>query len=198
MRQPVTPRLSFPRGVVIAIALTFASVIVHHGLLFFIPAYDALRVTLAALAGLYGACLFHATQSRAGRVSLAVVWLGGLSALALLDPPISVHLVFHIGCIWLARTVLRYPGLAPASVDFVLTVLATAAALGALGHGAGLAMAIWCFFLIQSLTGFISGAFRAPAHTADAFDRAYRLGEQALTRLTPLSPHDLTHWRSHR
>lgn len=146
----------------------------------------AARLLIVAAGAAYVATLLAQSDVRVGRFATLGAWAIATLALVVLDPRIAIWIVAQAAVIWLVRSLYRYESLLSALLDGALGALAVAAALGAFLRTRSVAIALWCFFLVQALHAFIP---RTPARPEsapnenDAFDLARRNADAALRRL---------------
>ncbi len=87
---------------------------------------------------------------------------------------------------WLSRCVLLHRSILGCLADGALLTLGVAAGLWALGAGAGLALSLWCFYLVQVLLPWLPGRRSDRTTHPDAnadFSAARRRAESAVRRL---------------
>lgn len=177
------------REIGVALALSVVGAIGFPTLAAFGGASTALRLTVLGLGAAYALLLLMAMPARVGKLVVAIVG-GGLGVgLVALDPPLTVWVLALTAGIWLLRCCYRHDGLIAATKDAALSLFAIAAASYAMLHTRSLFLALWAYFLVQSLWTLISTAAATPAVARDdggasRFDQAERTAEAALRRLT--------------
>lgn len=151
----------------------------------------ALRLLIPLLGLAYAAYLLGRSGERVGRLTTLVLWLSGAGAVWLWSPSLPVYLLFHMGLIWLIRSLYFHASLLGALADLGLNGLALATALWAAERTGSVFLSLWCFFLAQALFVAIPAWARQPGSPADglaedAFQQAHRAAEAALRRLSSL------------
>lgn len=178
-------RTHFWPGVVAALGLSLTGALVFHALAEMFEPAQVLRLLLPALAAACLLWLIVRHGARVGRLASMVGLVLLATALLLLNPPLWLWLMTLTVWLWLMRTLLVYHRLFAATVDGLLSALALAAAIIAFTHSNSLFLALWSFFLVQSLYVFIPDlTASAPVVPAeDPFQRAERNARHALRRL---------------
>ena len=169
---------TFPEGAAIALVASLAGSILFT----LIPApllnTQVLRLLISVGGLMYSVYLLASSTEHAGRVSAAASWILLGVASWLLDIPLSLYLVIHLGAIWSIRSLYFHSSLLPALADLGLIGLGLASAAWAFMHTGSLFLAIWCFFRTQALFVFIPASGRGgPGRRAvgrdDGCDRAH-------------------------
>jgi hypothetical protein len=178
-------RTHFWPGVVAALGLSLTGALVFHALAVLIEPALAMRVLLPVLAAACLLWLIVRHRVRVGRLANMVGLVLLAAALLLLNPPLWLWLMTLTVWLWLMRSLLVHHRLLAATVDGLLSALALTAAVTAFTHSASVFLALWSFFLVQSLYVFIpdrtTTAPDVPAE--DPFQRAERNARHALRRL---------------
>jgi hypothetical protein len=183
-------RTPFWPGVVAALGLSLIASLAYEALAVLVEPSLAVRGLLPAVAAacLLGLIVRH--RARVGRLASMAGLVLLAAALLLLNPPLWLWLVTLTVWLWLMRSLLVHHRLLAATVDGLLSALALAAAVTAFTHSASVFLALWSFFLVQSLYVFIpdrtTTAPDVPAE--DPFQLAERNARHALRRLA-LSKH---------
>lgn len=186
------PTLS--RGIVVALALSLSGAALLAALPALVGAAAALRLVVALLGLAYVAYVLADSAERTGRVTTIVAWTAAAAAAWIVEPPLGVYVLLHIGLIWLVRSLYRYSSLLSALADLALTALAAAFAVWAAQRAGSAWLSLWCFFLVQAFHAWLPAAIRADALAAGTlrgararggadFERAHRAAEAALRRL---------------
>ena len=182
-------RPGFAEGVLVALAGAVAAGAAWPLLLTLLTAPAAARVLLAMLAGGYLGYLVVRGRLRVGRVTAVAGWCGMSALLAVLDPPLAVHVLAHGSVVWLVRSLAFHRGVIAPLADAGLLLLGAAAGGWAMWQTHSPAMAAWCLLLVQAAFPRLPRDLRRPAGSGDAathddrFDRAHRAAETALARL---------------
>lgn len=186
-------RPTFLEGVGVALAASLTGSILFSALSPAIPELSLLKLLIAGIGLAYTLYLFRRSRERLGRVVTATAWLICAMLIWLLNPPLILYLLLHIGLIWLIRSLYFYSSLVSALADLGLSGLGLAAAIWAAVHTGSLLLSIWCFFLLQALFSAIpsdlkrgSGVAVKTQETADPFQQAEQAAEAALRRLTSI------------
>lgn len=186
-------RPTFLEGVGVALAASLTGSILFSALSPTIQNLPLLKLLIAGLGLAYTLYLFRRSRERLGRMVTGTVWLISAAVIWLLDPPLTLYLLLHIGLIWLIRSLYFYGSLVSALADLGLSGLGLAAAIWAAVHTGSLLLSIWCFFLLQALFSTIpadlkkrSGIAEKAQETADPFQQAERAAEAALRRLSSI------------
>jgi hypothetical protein len=148
-----------------------------------------LRLVVTGLALGYAIYLLMRSPGRVGRVTAIAAWGAAAVLIWLAAPPLTLHLLLHVGALWLLRSLFFHSSLFSAGADLGLGLLALAAAVWAVVHTGSLLLGIWCFFLVQALFVVIPASLvrssaigRQPGE--DPFDHAHRVAEAAVRRLS--------------
>ena len=186
MKQP-----TFLEGVAVALAASLAGGILHTGLTA-VSGGGALRPVVTALALGYMLYLLARSRERVGRIAAVGLWVLVTILMWLLEPPLLVFVVGHIGAL-LLRSLYFHAGTLAAFADLGLNAFALAAAFWALAQSGSLVLGLWSFFLVQAMFVAIPPAFphrRAPdtdpAAADGRFRQAHRVAEAAVRRLSSL------------
>lgn len=184
-------RPTFLEGVGLALAASLSGAILFSALTPVIGHPALLKLLIAGLGLTYTLYLLRRSGQRLGRVVTLSAWFLFSAILWLLDPPLTLYLLLHIGLIWLIRSLYFYSSLLSALADLGLSGLGLATASWALLQTGSLLLGIWCFFLLQALFCTIPAEMKKrPAPTgaggnpADHFHQAEQAAEAALRHLS--------------
>ena len=182
---------TFPEGAGIALAASLAGSILFTLIPLPLLNTQVLRLLISVGGLMYSVYLLTRSTERVGRVSAIASWILLGVASWLLDIPLSLYLVIHLGAIWSIRSLYFHSSLLPALADLGLIGLGLASAVWAFMHTGSLFLAIWCFFLTQALFVFIpkgrrSSLGRQTVKHEDSFERAHSNAQAALHRLSTL------------
>src|SRR5690606_21037845 len=147
-------QLTFFNGLCMAILLTVAGAAVFTVTAPLLGPGLAMRALVLLLGGAYRLWVLHVTRVDCGISLMVVAWLLVTGLLLLFNPPISLWLGAQTVLIWLIRCAARYDRLWPPLLDAGLNLLALCCGISAFWHTGSMAMAIWCFFLLQALCMF--------------------------------------------
>lgn len=183
-------RPGFLNGVLVAAALALLASI---GLTVLAPVFTLglLYLFVIPCLGLsYILYLFSCSAERVGRVTTLGLWTLVAASAWILALPLTLYLVVHVCTIWLIRSLYFHSSIVPALMDLGLNVLSLASAIWAFMQSGSPFLAIWCFFLVQSLFILIPPVLHARIHSgvdkhakADNFERARRRAEAAIREL---------------
>lgn len=178
----------FWQGVLAAALLALLGALVFHSLTPLIGSSAALRSCVLGLGAAYLGLLMQQHGLRVGRVIAALAWLLASAALIVLAPPLWVWVLVQSVAIWLLRSVASYERLGYALIDAAICVIALGAAVAAARHNGSLALALWCYFLLQALSAVIPARSSSHAVAATAgdppFESALHSAEAALRRMS--------------
>jgi len=173
----------FWRGVALAVALSLSAI---AAMFVFAPLFgtgNALRLIVLAVTS---ACLLDQLL-RPGPIAGRVVSLAGWTLLAagllLINPPLVMWLVLPAAALWLQRCLVTDQGVLRALLDGAISLVAVGVAWAALRHSGSIAVALWCWLLLQALAQSLTSS-RPIAMPADRFSTAQRSAEAALRQLS--------------
>ncbi len=174
-------------GIGFAIAASLSAGLLGELLpILFTPVFSSLSVVLA-LALAYLIYLFKHCNVRRGRVVTLVLWCGLSICGWVLDVGLLSQIALQLAVIWSVRSFYYHTSVFAVLLDLVLVVMAGAAGVWAILQTGSFAAAVWCFFLSQSLFIAIPGSKRTAnqrSSTADRFQNAYRVAQQAIHKLS--------------
>ena len=183
-------RPTFLEGVVVALALSLVGAAVYSATSLFFSGGWLIRALIAALSLAYICYLISRSGQRLGSVTTLALWNFAAIAAWLLNPPLLIYTLLHLGLIWLVRSLYFYTSPLSAVVDMGLTGLSFMAAIWAIVESQSVFAGLWCFFLVQALFAAIPANFNQPRSkkqseqtVEDQFDRAYHAAETALRQL---------------
>lgn len=178
---------SFLRGIVIAIALSLSGSALFAVLAPTLGADAAVRTVIALLGLAYVLYLLASSGELTGRLTTTLAWVLLSGATWFVAPPLPLYLIVHAGMVWLVRSLYFCSSVLPALADLGLAALGLAGAIWAIQETHSLFLAIWCFFLVQTLFVRSIGSSNAGAKAGDGveagFQQAHRTAEAALRRL---------------
>ena len=183
-------RPSFLNGVFLAAALALLASIAITVLA---PLFTLSVLYLFVIPGLglsYILYLFSCSTERVGRVTTLGLWALVAVTAWIVALPLTLYVVLHVSAIWLIRSLYFHSSIVPALMDLCLNVLSLASAVWAFMQSGSPFLAVWCFFLVQSLFILIppvlnaGSRFAAQKHLeSDNFERARRIAESAIREL---------------
>ena len=178
-------------GIVFALATAFCAAAVNLVLGAFIGYGTLFKLALLAASLAYLLYLFRRCPARVGRVVFIAAWAIASLAAYLLDLPLFEQVLLQAGFIWLVRALYFHGSLFSAVLDFGLVSAGLAAGAWAMINTGSLAAALWSFFLLQSLFGWIPNLARKqdetlapPAAGGSSFQSAHRVAVDAVRKLT--------------
>lgn len=183
-------RPTFFEGVVVAIAASVGGGVVYT--LFGVPLPEGLvlRLLIAGLGLCYVLYLLNRSGVRIGRITTIAAWTLVAGAIAFLKPALGPYLLWHVGALWLIRSLYFHHSLLSALADLVLHAFSVIVVIWALGQTGSVSLGIWCFFLVQALFPAIPPALprkqSGQGEPEDRFHQAYRAAESALRQLTSI------------
>jgi len=152
---------------------------------------SVLMFIITVLCFAYVMYLLARSRERVGRITVIVVWTAVMVMSWLLAPSTLIYLVIQLGMIWLIRSLYYYSSVLASLADLGLSSLSLVVALWAWSSTHSLLMSFWCFFLVQALFVFIPRKLAKSGDkvtdsrlTEDPFDRAHRVAEVAVRKLT--------------
>ncbi|MGD2084494.1 MAG: hypothetical protein PVF91_16140 [Chromatiales bacterium] len=184
-------RPGFLEGAVVALAAAAGGTIAHTALVPLLSAPTGVRAVVALLGLAYLLYLLARTRERVGRVTTFAAWSLVATLAWMLDLPLGLYVLVHLGAVWLVRSLYFHARPLAALADLGLTALAVAAAAWAADRTGSLFLTLWCLFLVQALFVAIPqriaprpGRARADDGAQEGFQRAHRAAESAVRRLS--------------
>ena len=178
-------------GIVFALVVALGAGLANLVLGAFIGYGTLFNLILLASSLAYLLYLFRRSLARIGRVVMLAAWAASSLACWLLDLPLFEQVLLQAGFIWLVRALYYHASLFSAVLDFGLVSAGLAAGAWAMMNTGSLAAALWSFFLLQSLFGWIPNLARKQddrlaRHTGgkSAFQSAHRVAVDAVRKLT--------------
>lgn len=175
-------------GVLFAFSAAAISAPAWWGLRGVFSADFALRAVLLGAHLGYLIWLCRGASRRVGNLTLAAANLLFAAVIALQPLTPEALAATLVGVVALNRTLLFHSRIAAVLLDGLLAVAGLMFASFLTARGAGIAVALWGFFLPQSLVVMIprvagAGWDRAPDESPEFFSRAHRQAHSALRRL---------------
>jgi hypothetical protein len=183
-------RPGFFEGVGVALVASVAGGVLFSMLVTLFAGGFVLRVLIAGLGLLYILYLLRRSDERVGRITTVALWWVVAASIWFMDLSLSLYLGAHLGLIWLIRSLYFHTGLFSAFADLGLVALGLVAAVWAALESGNLFLSFWCFFLVQALFVLIPDRWKRQTARGnridpeDRFQRAHRVAEAALTRLS--------------
>ena len=181
--------LGFSRAAGAAAVLAFMTSAAVAALTPFVGMSAVVKLAIPVTALAYLVFLLRNTAERTGRVIVLSTWCALAMAIYFIDPPMAVHVLAHLGAIWLVRSLYFYSGFLPALTDLLLSGLSLAALTLAIERTGSLFIGIWCLFLVQALFVFVPASIgpgskaRQAVATEGQFQRARHQAERILRQL---------------
>jgi hypothetical protein len=184
-------RLSFLRGGVIGFGISVVGAFLFSVLSMSFNNDLIIRCIIAGAGFFYVIQLMRVSGERVGFIATVVVWTIACTILLWWHPSLVLYLAAHTILIWLVRSLCFYSSVLSALADFGLSFLSFCAAIWAAIHTGDVFLSIWCFFLVQALSATIPTQFKKRTEFAsviqdDRFQRAYRMAESALSKLSSI------------
>ncbi len=183
-------RPTFLEGVVVALALSLVGGAVYSATSIFFSGGWLIRSIIATLSLAYICYLISRSGHRLGRVTTVALWSFAAIIVWLLNLPLLIYTVLHLGLIWLVRSLYFYTSPLAALADSALSALSLMAAIWAVIQSQSVFAGLWCFFLVQALFAVIPTSFNPKVNKQkssqpvnDQFDRAYHAAENALRQI---------------
>ena len=148
----------------------------------------SLEIVIAVISAGYLSFLLKKGRQLTGRVIAFTTWVLITGTALLIDSPITYFILSQAAMIWLARSIVFHQSILPSLLDLGLITIGLLAAVWALLQTNSIATALWCFFLVQSLFGYIPN-FKLfskdhPPTDPDRFQAAHRVAADAIQKLT--------------
>jgi len=184
-------RPTFLEGVAVAFVAGFLGSASYGVLTTILPGSVILRALVAGIGLGYVLYLLARSRNPVGRITSLVVWGAVAGATWLVQPPLVLYILAHVGLVWLIRSLYFYSSALSALADLGLNLASLAAAIWAATESGSPFLSIWCFFLVQAL--FVAIPVRmddnrlerqSEGDHEDRFERAHRAAQAALRRLS--------------
>lgn len=186
-------RPTFFEGVGVALAASLSGAVLFSVLASLFAGGLVMRLLIAGIGFAYILYLLHHSHERVGRIVVIAGWMMVAAVIGLLQPPLLVYLLLHVGLIWLVRSLYFYNSALSSLTDLGLSALALAAAVWALTVTGSLLLGLWCFFLVQALFVTIPHSLARQSVEVpsapdgeDRFQRAHQLAQVALRNLSSI------------
>ena len=181
-------RPSFLRGAGAALVAAVIGSALFTGLGLLLPGDSTARLLIAGLGAAYMVYLLRSSGHPIGRLATPVLWTAMALALWVAGFSLPLYLAFHIGALWLIRSLYFYSGVLPAVSDLGLTAVGVAAATWAALQTDSVFLTLWTFFLLQALFVAIPERVGGPGNSentvqADRFQQAHAAAQAALKKL---------------
>lgn len=178
-------------GTGVAMIASLASGVLGALLPILVTQATGIRILLASLALAYLIFLLKRSEERSGRVVVMAAWLILTTGAWILDLSLLWFVLGQAATIWIIRSLYFHASVLPALFDLGLIAFGLTASAWAILQTGSVAVAIWSFFLTQSLFGLIP-AFAGSDHTPagidanhqDRFQSAHRVALDAVRKLS--------------
>jgi hypothetical protein len=179
-------RPGFFHDVTVALVLSLVGSIVFAALAPATSGQFALRIVIAGVSLAYVIELLRTSGEPTGRLLTLALWVVTAAWAWWGHWSLSAYAITHVGAIWLIRSLYWHPNLLSAGADLGLSALSLAAAVWASSMSASMFLTLWSFFLVQAFVLMLPLGGRRPDESpqTDRFQRAHRLAEAALRRLS--------------
>jgi hypothetical protein len=177
-------------GVGFALAACLMTIILAFGLLLILPVL-APQLTVAVVAGCYLIYLLRYSATRHGYLTLACGF--GLITIAalLMNIPFYEFALIEAGLIWIARSLYLRTRVLHVLIDLIIIISGLFLAGWALIETHSLAVAVWCFYLIQGLLFALPEYFVKPnvqnhfiPNDQHRFNNAWQAAQTAVEKLS--------------
>lgn len=181
-------RITLLSGIAVAIVISLVAALLLFFLTNPISPRGAGELSMMVSTAIYLRWLFRRRSIKVGQVALGISWICIALCVFLFTWHWLLVLALCAFSIWIVRSLLFYRSFLSACCDAGLIAAGLAFAAFALDQTNSLVFAIWCFFLMQALAGFIpaqwqrltSGVCAASTAARSTFDRSFEVAEQAL------------------
>ena len=184
-------RPGFFEGVAVGLVASLIGSVLFVALGLVFSTQTALGIVIALLSLAYTAYLLSRSSERVGRLTTLILWFLAAGFLWFWSPGLPIYLLFHLGLVWLVRSLYFHASLFSALADLGLNGLALATAVWAAERTGSVFLTLWCFFLVQALFVAIPSWTRQPGSQSpadmqadDSFQHAHRVAEAALRRMS--------------
>lgn len=177
-------------GTSVAIIASLASGVLGALLPILVSNATSVRIVIASLALAYLLFLLKRSAERSGRVLMMVAWLIVTLSGWILDISLLGFVLSQATTIWIIRSLYFHSSILPTLLDLGLIAFGLTASAWAILQTGSVVLAIWCFFLSQSLFGLIPNFggsrvsftdFNTGHH--DRFQSAHRVALDAVRKL---------------
>ncbi len=182
-------KTSLLQNIVLAILLAMIAVSIEFVLSTIGGTEATAKLVIILVMLTYQTKMIHRSTLRAGKLTLSLLCLMLMvSGYYFLDQPGSL-LIMSTAMIWAVRSILSYSSIFTACADLLLCMIGLAGFSMTVVSGGSLALAVWSYFLIQSLHALIPGRFgeyrqnTEDSQTVHRFDRAYQSAEEAVRQI---------------
>lgn len=186
-------RPTFLEGVAVALAAGIVGSILFTVLTAVFSEAHTLRLLIAGVSVAYVVYLLGRSREHIGRITALTLWAVVAGATWLMDPPLMIYMLVHLGLIWIIRSLYFYASVVSALADLGLSGLGLASAVWAASQSGSLFLSIWCFFLVQAVFVAIPTCMQQKGppiqtdrHTQDRFQDAYRCAEASVRALSSI------------
>ena len=142
-------------GTSVAIIASLASGVLGALLPILVSNATSVRIVIASLALAYLLFLLKRSAERSGRVLMMVAWLIVTLGAWILDISLLGFVLSQATTIWIIRSLYFHSSILPTLLDLGLIAFGLTASAWAILQTGSVVLAIWCFFLSQSLFGLI-------------------------------------------
>lgn len=153
-------RPTMMEGLGVALFAGLVTTILFSALSAFLPASFAFKCVIACLSMSYILYLLSRSEEKTGRVVISSLLIVASIIVLIWSPSLIVFLTLQSGFIWLARALYFYQSILSALADMGLTAIGFLISIWAWQISQSMFLALWCFFLIQSLFIFIPGQWK--------------------------------------
>lgn len=186
-------RPGFIHGVGFALVAALLGEVVFVALAPLLGTFSALLLVIIAASFGYTLYLLRYSGERTGRLVTLLGWLLVTLLSAWWSLPLLGYVLLHVALIWLVRSLYYHSSVLIALADLGLNLFAIAAMVWATLQSGSLALALWCFFLVQALFvllpqgGTGPGGSRKGYAPIDPFEQARQTAQTALRKLSSVN-----------
>ncbi|MFT5503641.1 MAG: hypothetical protein ACI845_001753 [Gammaproteobacteria bacterium] len=177
-------------GVGFALAACVITAFLVFGLLLILPVL-APQLTVAIIAGCYLIYLLRYSATRHGYLTLfcayGIITFGAL----LSNIPFYEFVLIEAGLIWIVRSLYLRTRVLHALIDLIIIICGLSVAGWALVQTRSLAVAVWCFYLVQALLFALPEHFIKPETKGNftpndqhRFNNAWQAAQSAVEKLS--------------
>ena len=178
-------------GTGVAVVASLAGGVLGALLPILVTQATSVRIVIASLALAYLLFLIKRSDERSGRIVVMASWLIVTVSVWILDASLLWFVLSQAVTIWIVRALYFHSSVIPALFDLGLVAFGLTASAWAILQTGSLVMAIWCFFLTQSLFAMIPSFTRSSDHPTaispdhqDRFQSAHRVALDAVRKLS--------------
>lgn len=176
-------------GIIVAFLISLGAVLAGLLLGGFVPRPTLSVILLSGASLCYLVFLLRRARARVGRIVAGGAWAILCLVGWMLQLPLFEQILLQAVFIWLVRSLYFHGSVFAALLDFGLIAVGLAAGAWAIVNTASFAAALWSFFLVQALAGWIPALARAQVGKpvggeTSSFQSAHRIALDAVRKLS--------------